>query len=87
MIDKDYKDNYEYFRNISIIEGIRNAIAHGNYKIYGNIDIMNSKMVFEDIYEGKLTFKLEVTYNEFLDFLENNIDLVVQYVSGNKKVK
>ena len=87
LIDKDYKGNYEYFRNISIIEGIRNAIAHGNYKIYGNIDIMNSKMVFEDIYEGKLTFKLEVTYNEFLDFLENNIDLVVQYVSGNKKVK
>lgn len=86
-ICNDYMNNYDYFRNVSIIEGIRNAIAHGNYKFFGNANIMDTKIVFEDIYEGELTFKLEVTFNEFLEFLENNVGSVINYVSGKKKDK
>lgn len=71
-----------YFENMdsivaeSLIEGIRNSIAHGNYKIEVGNHFGDSKIVFKDIYEGKLTFEASANIFDFLTFLydsENKI--------------
>lgn len=64
MIEEDYEINYTYFRNRTIIEGMRNAIAHGNVTLE-NIGyeegISQVELKFTDIYEGKTEFELPIT--------------------------
>ena len=61
MVYDDYQKNHLYFRNRQIIEGMRNAISHGNVTIEDittdNI-INKTKIKFSDIYEGNLEFEL-----------------------------
>lgn len=74
ILDEEYKtkknyfdNNQKYFRNRQIIEGIRNAISHGNYSVvYAGGD---SKIVFKDIYHGNITFIGEVDTYDFVDML------------------
>ena len=74
ILDEEYKtkknyfdNNQKYFRNRQIIEGIRNAISHGNYSVvYAGGD---SKIVFKDIYHGNTTFIGEVDTYDFVDML------------------
>ena len=81
-----YNANIDYLRNERIIDGIRNSIAHGNYYIKNNIDIVNSIIVFEDIYEGNLTFKCSVKINDFMEFLDKGYHVINDFIS-NKKTK
>lgn len=67
-IKRDYKENEKYHRNKAIIIGLRNAIAHGHVKIKrfsGETDIEDNIIIFQDIYEGKVTFEVEMTLLEF----------------------
>ena len=58
-----YEDNDLYIKNRNIIEGIRNSIAHGNVEVVRDDDKVY--LLFNDIYEGKLTFSCRVEMNEF----------------------
>lgn len=61
MVYDDYQKNHLYFRNRQIIEGMRNAISHGNVTIEDitTDNIVNkTKIKFSDIYEGNLEFEL-----------------------------
>lgn len=66
-VKKDYKDNYKYFYNRAIIEGIRNAISHGNVTIENGYDakyINDIILKFTNIYEDKICFQASVSlYN------------------------
>lgn len=81
--------NSDYFKNRAVIEGIRNSISHGNYEIKMNYENpFDSIIIFKDIYEGKETFKLEITAYDFMQFILNNVretTLFVQDKLNSKK--
>lgn len=82
-----FSNNQIYLTNKSIIEGIRNSICHGNIKTRLNGSMDNTIVIFEDIYEGKLTFKLEITLNDLYKFLTENFFIVVEYLKTLEKDK
>lgn len=65
-------NNVDLIKKEKLIEGIRNSIAHGNYKIDLDDSINNSLIIFEDIYEDKLNFKISVTIYDFYLFLHES---------------
>lgn len=83
-IKKDYTDNNMYFRNKAIIEGIRNSIAHGHYEFVSNGNIWDTKIIFSDIYEGKLTFQVEMKFIDFAKMIEENFQNVIDYVDNKR---
>lgn len=79
-----FNNNIDYLTNERIIDGIRNSIAHGNYYLKYNIDMNNSIIVFEDIYEGKLTFKCSIKINDFIKFLSDNSPIICNFLNNHK---
>ena len=80
---KDYEDNYLYFKNLAIIEGIRNSIAHGNVEIINSslVDNFNNLEIrFYDEYQGKIFFDLTTNLYNFQSlFEEYNISFLRNY--------
>ncbi len=84
----DYcKNNSDYLRNECIIEGIRNAISHGNYKVIAESSLEECKIIFEDIYEGELTFKAQIKVLDFINLLVNNHNIISNFVDNKKNKK
>jgi len=81
-IKNDFTVNRMYFYNKAIIEGIRNSIAHGNYEFISNGDFWNTEIIFNDIYEGKLTFQVKMTFRELDSLIDNNYMNVLNYVKN-----
>lgn len=79
-IVKDYSDNLKYFKNRAIINGIRNSIAHGRYEIVSGDHIATTKIIFTDFYEGKETFKVELTFKDFSEMIESNYAWIFIYI-------
>lgn len=82
--NKYFDDNINHFTNERIIDGIRNSIAHGNYYVKSNIDTDNSFVVFEDIYEGELTFKCDVRVKDFEKMMFDNAKIIYNYINSDK---
>lgn len=84
-----FNNNIDYLTNERIIDGIRNSIAHGNYYIISKTDLNNSIIVFEDVYEGKLTFKCSIKINDFIKFLSDNSPIICNFLNNinNNKTK
>ena len=87
----NYYDNNSqvggYFYNKAIIEGIRNSIAHGNYQVIETPSILDSKIIFRDIYLGKETFSCEVGAEDFKNLLIVNMKIILQFLSSRKEEK
>ena len=82
----DYcKNNSDYLRNECIIEGIRNSISHGNYRVKAESSLEECKIIFEDIYEGKLTFKAQIKLLDFITLLVNNHNIISNFVDNKSK--
>ena len=79
-----FNNNKKYFENKAIITGIRNSIAHGNYKIKLSKKIGDTMITFDDIYLGKTTFHAEVYLVDFYNFIYNNQQIVVYYLESLK---
>ena len=85
-----FKDNYTFFVNEAIVNGIRNSIAHGHYTFSLTENFDTSKIYFKDIYEETITFSCEVKIGDFLTTLVNNEPVVTDYINSilsNKKVR
>lgn len=82
-----YNNNLLYLENESIIIGIRNSIAHGNYEVVQCNNINDTYIVFSDIYEGKLTFKGTIKILDFIDLIDNNAIVINEFLNNldNKK--
>ena len=78
------KNNSNYLRNECIIEGIRNSISHGNYRVKAESSLEECKIIFEDIYEGELTFKAQIKLLDFITLLVNNHNIISDFVEYNK---
>lgn len=82
-----YNNNLLYLDNESIITGIRNSIAHGNYEVVQCNNINDTYIVFNDIYEGELTFKGTIKILDFIDLIDNNVNVINEFLNNldNKK--
>ena len=78
--------NESHLRNKAIINGIRNSISHGNYKIE-SVENRVDKIVFEDIYEGILTFKCEVPITEFINMIYKNEIPIEDFLNKDESQK
>lgn len=86
-IKDDYTNNYMYFKNKAIIEGIRNSIAHGRYEIIPNPNFEKTLIIFNDIYEGNITFKGSINYESFEKLINDNTDIVINYLRAKISCK
>lgn len=80
-------NNYNYLYNESIIKGIRNAISHGNYEVIPNNTISDTIIVFNDIYEGEITFKGKIKILDFIELIDNNANIINNYMNKNNTNK
>lgn len=80
-------NNYNYLYNESIIEGIRNAISHGNYEVIPNNTISDTIIEFNDIYEGEITFKGKIKILDFIELIDNNANIINNYMNKNNTNK
>lgn len=78
------QENSEHLKNKVIINGIRNSISHGNYKLETSIN-NEIKIVFEDIYEGKLTFKCEIDIINFINMIYENQNIIIAFLNKNEQ--
>lgn len=82
-ITNDYKENYKYFYNLAIIEGIRNSISHGNYEIINageHSNFNDVKIRFRDEYKGEVVFLLEISLWDFQALFEDyNIGVITKF--------
>jgi len=83
-IKDDYDNNAMYFRNKAIVEGIRNSIAHGHYEFITNGYFDDTIIWFKDIYEGKITFELKISFADFERMINENSEVLINFV--NKKI-
>lgn len=77
-----YFENMESIVNESIIEGIRNSIAHGNYKIEFGNDFEDIKIIFSDIFEEKNTFEASIKMIDFLNFLSDSEMIILERMNA-----
>ena len=89
LIKNDYMVNKLHFENRAIIEGIRNSIAHGNYEIRSNGKFFDTEIIFNDIYEGKNTFSVSISFMQFEEMIDKNDVVVLNYIRDkiNGKIK
>lgn len=78
--------NQNHLRNKAIINGIRNSISHGNYKIK-TVKNRIDKIVFEDIYEGVLTFKCEVSITDFINMIYRNEEAIKEFLKKDETLR
>ena len=86
MLNNYFNSNQDYFIKKAIINGIRNSIAHGHYKIDYTKDYENASIEFNDIYKGKTTFQASIKIIDFFYFFIDNEKSVLNYL-GNMKGK
>ena len=74
-------------RNLNIIKGIRNSIAHGNYKITnGNtIHCGDSLILFRDEFNENEPFECIFTLEEFHNFIINNKTVINEFIKSSQK--
>lgn len=73
-------------KNEKIINGIRNSIAHGNYKVILKETLKDSLIEFTDFYEGEVTFKASISIDNFVEFLQKSAVGIEKYLSKEEKL-
>ena len=83
----NYSNNYKYLRNKSIIQGIRNSISQGSYRVILNGNISDTEIEFTSIYNNKLTFSSRIKLIDFINLLEDNLKPVEELIYNNAYIK
>ena len=86
IMNNYYNNNLTYLTNLAIITGIRNSISHGHVETILGKDFSSSKIIFKDIYEGKITFELTITLQDFLDFLDSSFKEVINFIKPKENM-
>lgn len=83
--------NEKHFKNRAIIEGIRNALAHGNVSV---IDLFSAdsfqdiKLNFKDYDDDELCMDLTISLKDFNTlFNQENVDAIKDFINTNSKTK
>ena len=85
LCEEFMKTRYEkYRRNRSIIEHLRNSIAHGKVDLdifQGKYTIEDALMTFQDIYDEKKVFECSVTAEQFYQLTsEENVKYILDFL-------
>lgn len=86
------QNNYEkYKKNRSIIEHIRNSIAHGRIELNifnGDCTVDDATIIFKDIHQGINTFELQILAKDFnkLNSYEN-INKIISFIEHREEDK
>lgn len=87
VIEKDY--NSDYFKNLNIIEGMRNSIAHGNVRIINISNGQTNKEIllqFTNYHKGKICFKMTASLHQLESlFISENTKVLDEFVRNKKK--
>jgi len=90
LLLKDIRDNQKYFNNKNIIEGIRNALAHGNVKILNPFETINPDDIilnFKDYDEDILCMDLSLTIKQFNTlFSEENVNILTNFINKENTI-
>lgn len=78
-------ENMESFQNEIIIESIRNSIMHGCYYLNKGSNLETTKIIFNDIYKGELTFSARVGLIDFIDIIVNGANIIEEEFFCNEK--
>ena len=85
-VKKDYES--DYFKNKTIIEGMRDALSHANVKISNigfSTNIKELGLEFNDMYEGNVEFNLKTNFYSLENLYEiHNVDVIDNYVNKMK---
>lgn len=82
-----YANTYSnLIKNEKIINGIRNSIAHGNYKVILQETLKDALIEFTDFYEGEVTFKASISINDFVEFLQKSAVELDKYLPKEEKL-
>ena len=87
VIELNGTDHQKFIYNKAIIDGIRNSISHGHYEIRDGYNLPESRIVFNDIYEGQLTFSLDISFEEFYQLLLKNVAILIEEIDNSKELK
>ena len=79
-----FNNNYDYFKNRRIVEGIRNSIAHGNYRFISKTNSLDTVIEFSDIYEDKLTYKGKITFRDLEILLDKNFEIIQDFINKDE---
>ena len=82
LMQSDYATNSNFFKNEALINGIRNSVAHGNYEIISN---PGPTIVFQDIYEGEVTFKASIALADFYNFIDTSSKIVLEFIKEKEE--
>ena len=74
--------NRAHLVNRSIINGIRNCIAHGKYRVVHGKTVNDATIVFEDIHNKKLTFKAVIAPVDFINMIYQNEWVVAEFLNN-----
>jgi hypothetical protein len=82
------QESMSEINNSANIIRIRNAIAHGHIRIRKANNIDDTVIIFKDIYNGEVTFELEITVNEFSSlFNQRNVSLIAFFLNNKGTTK
>lgn len=86
------QNNYEkYKKNRSIIEHIRNCIAHGNIELdifNGDCTVDDASITFKDIHQGINTFELQILAKDFNRLnSQENINKIISFIEHREEDK
>lgn len=79
--------NEKHLKNKAIIEGIRNAIAHGNYVVKRNKSIEETRILFADIYNEEITFLCDIPLRMLVLMELKNYSVIDDYIDEKLKKK
>lgn len=82
-----YATNADKIRNSTLVERIRNSIAHGNYQVRINDFATETFIEFKDIYEGKLKLSASIDVLKLIELLHINSEVVKDFVGSDEKVR
>ena len=69
------------------LEKLKKDIAHGGVSSIFKSGFHDTIICFENVYENNLSFKLDITLEDFVAFLENNLSIVIDYLKTFEKDK
>ena len=76
------KNNSAHLIKRSIINSIRNCIAHGNYHVKYGKELSDTTIIFEDIHNEKLTFKANINFADFINMIYQNEQIISEFLDN-----
>ncbi len=76
------KNNSAHLIKRSIINSIRNCIAHGNYHVKYGAELSDTTIIFEDIHNEKLTFEANINFADFINMIYQNEQIISEFLDN-----